>query len=198
MRIEPFFASFLSLSCSHVCFFASTFGQAHVCHLLSPSCFLTPFAMAYIYPAELAVSEWFGKPIAATAKTQTEEELEVIAKEKEALTPPAINVAVHEADSWFNGRYDRLSNEGALDPKKKSVLLRGGRPQNDFKRGAHWFHESPFLPYGWGVESPKGASSLKQMSMRATVRDQSILTPDLFHNVPYSLAEYLWYSLGEW
>ncbi|KAJ5818667.1 hypothetical protein N7474_004258 [Penicillium riverlandense] len=59
-----------------------------------------------------------------------------------------------------------------------------------------WFHESPYLPYGWETSNERGAGSLKHAAMRATLQDQSLLKPDMFDHVPWLLAKYLWDSLG--
>ncbi|CAL5867435.1 uncharacterized protein PFLUO_LOCUS1654 [Penicillium psychrofluorescens] len=61
-----------------------------------------------------------------------------------------------------------------------------------------WFHENPYLPYGWETSNERGAGSLKHAAMRATLQDQSLLKPDMFDHVPWLLAKYLWDSLGRW
>lgn len=69
-------------------------------------------------------------------------------------------------------------------------------PAVGFTKGPSWVHESPFLPIGWEEGSPFGAPSLKHLAMRKTLRDQRNLTPELFANVPWHIASYLWECLG--
>ena len=64
------------------------------------------------------------------------------------------------------------------------------------KKGPSWVHEDPYLTIGWEDISESGASSLKHSSMRQILSDQSMLTPDLFANVPWKLALYLWECMG--
>ncbi|KAJ5611736.1 hypothetical protein N7528_008841 [Penicillium herquei] len=69
-------------------------------------------------------------------------------------------------------------------------------PQTNFNRGAHWNHQSPFWPPGSGWPIPtRGARSLKDTAIRLAVKDQSLLTPDLFKNIPWSIAEEIWNHL---
>ncbi|KAL2001620.1 hypothetical protein VTN02DRAFT_1529 [Thermoascus thermophilus] len=69
-------------------------------------------------------------------------------------------------------------------------------PALGFTKGPSWVHESPFLPIGWEEGSRLGAPSLKHLAMRKTLRDQRNLTPELFANVPWHIASYLWECLG--
>lgn len=71
-------------------------------------------------------------------------------------------------------------------------------PQNSFGRGAHWFHESPFLPIGWETTNSSGTASLKHSAMRALMKDQSLLNPELFTNIPRLLAMDIWKSMYQW
>lgn len=64
------------------------------------------------------------------------------------------------------------------------------------KKGPLWVHESPFLTLGWEETSESGAPSLKHSAMRQTLSDQRMLAPDLFTNVPWEVARYLWDCLG--
>lgn len=64
------------------------------------------------------------------------------------------------------------------------------------KKGPSWVHESPYLTIGWEDTREFGAPSLKHSSMRQVLSDQSMLTPELFANVPWGLASYLWECLG--
>ncbi|KAL2860896.1 uncharacterized protein BJX67DRAFT_325386 [Aspergillus lucknowensis] len=69
-------------------------------------------------------------------------------------------------------------------------------PPSLFSNGPAWIHESPFLPSGWEEASPYGASSLMHLAMRRLLSDQRGLTPSLFANVPWRVANYLWDCLG--
>lgn len=79
-----------------------------------------------------------------------------------------------------------------------SVVWRSFAPQSDFGRGPHWLHESPFLPILWEETQDLGAPSLKHAAMKIVLMDQSMLTPKLFAQVPWRIAEYLWGCLGRW
>ncbi|KAJ5948619.1 hypothetical protein N7454_001926 [Penicillium verhagenii] len=68
-------------------------------------------------------------------------------------------------------------------------------PQNNFSRGPHWNHESPFLPVDWETTQELGAPSLKHAAMKAVLYDQSELKPEMFEHVPWLIAEYLWRCL---
>ncbi|KAJ5218985.1 uncharacterized protein N7498_001084 [Penicillium cinerascens] len=69
-------------------------------------------------------------------------------------------------------------------------------PQTDFGRGPHWLHESPFLPHLWETTQDVGAPSLKHAAMKMALVDQSALKPDLFAQLPWHIAHYLWECLG--
>ncbi|KAL5337049.1 hypothetical protein BJX70DRAFT_370994 [Aspergillus crustosus] len=69
-------------------------------------------------------------------------------------------------------------------------------PAISVANGPAWVHESPYLPIGWEEGSPAGASPLKHIAMRKLLLDQRNLTPVLFKDVPWSIASYLWDSLG--
>ncbi|KAJ5679035.1 hypothetical protein N7462_007279 [Penicillium macrosclerotiorum] len=74
-----------------------------------------------------------------------------------------------------------------------SVVLTSVSPQNNFSRGPHWNHESPFLPFSALETKPgPGAPSLKELAIKCLFKDQSILKPELFQNVPWMLAKKLW------
>ncbi|XHG05349.1 hypothetical protein AWENTII_008577 [Aspergillus wentii] len=64
-------------------------------------------------------------------------------------------------------------------------------------KGPSWVHESPFLTEGWENRSKAGSPSLKHSAMRKTLSDQRNLTPQLFANVPWRIASYLWDCLGK-
>ncbi|KAJ5648045.1 hypothetical protein N7490_004417 [Penicillium lividum] len=68
-------------------------------------------------------------------------------------------------------------------------------PQNDFSRGPHWNHESPFLPVDWETTQKRGAPSLKHAAMKRVLRDQSELRSEMFADIPWIIAEYLWQCL---
>jgi hypothetical protein len=79
-----------------------------------------------------------------------------------------------------------------------SVIFRDNQPQGYFPRGENWFHEIPFLPHGWETTNDHGSGSLKHAAMKALLKDQSQLKPELFEIVPWHLAKYLWDALGRW
>lgn len=79
-----------------------------------------------------------------------------------------------------------------------AVSLRSPGPQFDFGRGSHWLHESPFLPVLWEQTEDLGAPSLKHAAMKRLLSDQSLLTVELFAQVPWHIAKYLWECLGQW
>ncbi|OQD75175.1 hypothetical protein PENDEC_c008G05324 [Penicillium decumbens] len=69
-------------------------------------------------------------------------------------------------------------------------------PQTDFGRGPNWLHESPFLPLLWEQTQDLGAPSLKHAAMKKALMDQSALKPELFAQIPWHVAHYLWECLG--
>lgn len=79
-----------------------------------------------------------------------------------------------------------------------AVFLSSPGPQFDFGKGPHWLHESPFLPLLWEQTQELGAPSLKHAAMKRVLMDQSLLTPELFAQVPWHIAKYLWECLGQW
>ncbi|KAJ5172106.1 hypothetical protein N7492_004699 [Penicillium capsulatum] len=70
-------------------------------------------------------------------------------------------------------------------------------PQNSFGRGAHWLHESPFLPVGWETTNASGTASLKHTAMRVLMKDQSLLRSEMFENVPWLVAKFIWEKVYE-
>lgn len=79
-----------------------------------------------------------------------------------------------------------------------AVSLYSPGPQSDFGKGPHWLHESPFLPVLWEQTQDIGSPSLKHAAMKRVLSDQSLLKPELFAQVPWHIAEYLWECLGQW
>ncbi|KAE8148153.1 hypothetical protein BDV25DRAFT_158857 [Aspergillus avenaceus] len=65
-----------------------------------------------------------------------------------------------------------------------------------FSKGPSWVHETPFLTRGWEETNEFGSPSLKHSAMRQTLSDQRNLVPQLFENVPWRIAAYLWDCLG--
>lgn len=82
-------------------------------------------------------------------------------------------------------------NQNSIFPMSLAVAPSKG------PRGPSWVHENPYLTIGWEETSESGAPSLKHSAMRQTLSDQSILTPELFANVPWTIAKYLWDCLGK-
>jgi hypothetical protein len=68
----------------------------------------------------------------------------------------------------------------------------------DFQRGAHWYHECPFLPCDWETTNAVGAGTLKHAAMRRFMLDQSSLRPEHFECIPFYLAKYLWECMYRW
>lgn len=62
--------------------------------------------------------------------------------------------------------------------------------------GPSWVHETPYLPEGWESTSRVGAPTLKHAAMKQTLSNQRNLVPELFANVPWPIASYLWDCLG--
>jgi hypothetical protein len=80
-----------------------------------------------------------------------------------------------------------------------SVILHSPGPQANFKRGPHWYHESPFLPYCWEDRRQElGAPSLKHAARQKALEDQSALRLEMFENIPWPIALELWEYLGHW
>lgn len=71
-----------------------------------------------------------------------------------------------------------------------TAMLHSRRP-----KGPAWVHENPYLTIGWEETSESGAPSLKHSAMRQVLSDQSMLTPELFANIPWLVARYLWECL---
>ncbi|QMW39335.1 hypothetical protein G4B11_002615 [Aspergillus flavus] len=61
-----------------------------------------------------------------------------------------------------------------------------------YSKGPSWVHETPFLPAGWEETNAIGAPTLKHSAMRQALSDQRNLTPQLFANIPWPIASYLW------
>ncbi|KAJ6021020.1 hypothetical protein N7540_006524 [Penicillium herquei] len=69
-------------------------------------------------------------------------------------------------------------------------------PQTNFNRGPLWLHQSPFWPPGSGWPTPpKGTRSLMDTAIRVATKDQSLLKPELFKNIPWHIAEEIWETL---
>jgi len=79
-----------------------------------------------------------------------------------------------------------------------SIVLHSPGPQANFKKGAHWYHESPFLPFCWEDRHELGAPSLKHAARQKSLEDQSALKPEMFENIPWPIAFELWEYLGRW
>ncbi|CAI7619313.1 unnamed protein product [Penicillium pancosmium] len=77
-----------------------------------------------------------------------------------------------------------------------SVILHSSGPQANFKKGPHWYHESPFLPYCWEDRQEPGAPSLKHTARQKALEDQSELRLEMFENIPWPIALELWEYLG--
>ncbi|KGO76550.1 hypothetical protein PITC_088290 [Penicillium italicum] len=76
-----------------------------------------------------------------------------------------------------------------------SIILEDNQPPGFLRLGPTWYHEIPFLPYGWETTNDRGSGSLKHAAMKALLQDQSALKPELFEYVPWCLAKYLWDTL---
>ncbi|KAJ5514666.1 hypothetical protein N7463_004218 [Penicillium fimorum] len=76
-----------------------------------------------------------------------------------------------------------------------SIVLEDNQPPGFIRLGPTWYHEIPFLPHGWETTNDRGSGSLKHAAMKALLRDQSALKPELFEYVHWYLAKYLWDSL---
>ncbi|CAG7949186.1 unnamed protein product [Penicillium nalgiovense] len=76
-----------------------------------------------------------------------------------------------------------------------SIILEDNQPPGILRLGPTWYHEIPFLPHGWETTNDRGSGSLKHAAMKALLRDQSALKPELFEYVHWYLAEYLWNAL---
>ncbi|KAK4863426.1 hypothetical protein LT330_002204 [Penicillium expansum] len=76
-----------------------------------------------------------------------------------------------------------------------SIILEDNQPPGFLRLGPTWYHEIPFLPYGWETTNDRGSGSLKHAAMKALLQDQSALKPELFEYVPWYLAQYLWDAL---
>ncbi|OQE47003.1 hypothetical protein PENCOP_c001G02221 [Penicillium coprophilum] len=76
-----------------------------------------------------------------------------------------------------------------------SIILEDNQPPGFLRLGPTWYHEIPFLPHGWEATNDEGSGSLKHAAMKALLRDQSALKPELFEYVHWYLAKYLWDSL---
>ncbi|PLB46853.1 hypothetical protein P170DRAFT_511527 [Aspergillus steynii IBT 23096] len=83
-------------------------------------------------------------------------------------------------------RIDRRSGQAYVEREMK--------PLNP--NGPSWVHETPYLPEGWESTSTVGAPTLKHAAMRQTLSNQRRLVPELFANVPWQIASYLWDCLG--
>ncbi|KAJ5736920.1 uncharacterized protein N7483_002045 [Penicillium malachiteum] len=71
-------------------------------------------------------------------------------------------------------------------------------PQTNFNRGPLWLHQSPYWPPGSGWPTPpRGTRSLMDTAIRIATKDQSLLTPDLFKNIPWHIAEEIWNHLAQ-
>jgi hypothetical protein len=79
-----------------------------------------------------------------------------------------------------------------------SIILEDNQPPGFLRLGSIWYHEIPFLPHGWETTNDRGSGSLKHAAMKALLRDQSALKPELFEYVHWYLAEYLWDALKRW
>ncbi|KAJ5575189.1 hypothetical protein N7450_009088 [Penicillium hetheringtonii] len=77
-----------------------------------------------------------------------------------------------------------------------SIILHSPGPQSNFKKGAHWYHESPFLPFCWEDRHELGAPSLKHAARQKSLEDQSALKPEMFESIPWPIALELWEYLG--
>lgn len=69
-------------------------------------------------------------------------------------------------------------------------------PAVAYSKGPSWVHETPFLTRGWEETNEVGAPSLKHSAMKQVLSDQRNLTPQLFVNIPWPIANYLWDCLG--
>ncbi|KAJ6137862.1 hypothetical protein N7471_004348 [Penicillium samsonianum] len=76
-----------------------------------------------------------------------------------------------------------------------SIILEDNQPPGFVRLGPTWYHEIPFLPHGWETTNDRGSGSLKHAAMKALLRDQSALKPELFEYVHWYLAKYLWDAL---
>ncbi|KAJ5615623.1 hypothetical protein N7537_000737 [Penicillium hordei] len=76
-----------------------------------------------------------------------------------------------------------------------SIILEDNQPPGFVRLGPTWYHEIPFLPYGWETTNDRGSGSLKHAAMKALLQDQSALKPELFEYVSWYLAKYLWDAL---
>ncbi|KAJ5551331.1 hypothetical protein N7535_000719 [Penicillium sp. DV-2018c] len=64
-----------------------------------------------------------------------------------------------------------------------SVVLENEERPRFVRLGPTWYHELPYLPYGWEALNDRGSGTLKHAAMKEVLRDQSLLRPELFEHV---------------